>query len=216
MCNAYNRLQQTVRGPLITALWLGAATVAVFPLGAHGLQQSPVEVIRERNRTLERILGPEDEEVSQATREQLKDVLNELVDFWELSRRSLGRYWPDLSEQQQRDFVEVFEALIRNSSVRKLSMYRADTVEYLASNETAETAIVTTTARRDRKEVEIVYHMHRVDAAWRIYDMVIDGASTVRNYRDSFYREIGRSSYQEMYERLVRRLAEEEISPATG
>lgn len=216
MCNAYNRLQQVVRGPLVTALWLGAATVAVFPLGAHGLQQSPVEVIRERNRTLERILGPEDEEVSDATRERLKDVLNDLVDFWELSRRSLGRYWPDLSEQQQQDFVEVFEALIRNSSVRKLSMYRADTVEYLASNETAATATVTTTARRDRKEVEIIYHMHRVDGAWRIYDMVIDGASTVRNYRDSFYREIARSSYQEMYERLVRRMAEEEISPATA
>jgi phospholipid transport system substrate-binding protein len=214
MCKWHNRLKHTFGKPLLTALWLGFASAAVFPSWAQALQQSPVEVIRERNGTLERILGPDDEEVSEANRERLKDVLNDLVDFWELSRRSLGRHWEDLSDQQKSDFVEVFEALIRNSSVRKLSMYRADTIEYVASDQSADRAVVTTTARKDRKEVEIIYHMHRADGEWRIYDMVIDGASTVRNYRDSFYREIARSSYEQMYERLVRRLDEEETPPA--
>jgi len=207
-------LKQIVRRPLPAVLWLGFAAAAVTPSSA-GAQESPVEVIRERNRTVERILGPDDNEVSEADRERLKDVLNELVDFRELSRLSLGRYWADLTEQQKQEFVDVFRSLIRNSSVRKLSMYRADTVEYVASNQSVDQATVTTTARKDRKEVEIVYQMHRVDGAWRIYDMVIDGASTVRSYRDSFYRELGRSSYQEMYDRLVRRLAEDDAPPAS-
>jgi len=57
--------------------------------------------------------------------------------------------------------------------------------------------------------VEIVYEMHLVDGAWRAYDMVIDGASTARNYRDSFYRQISRTSYAEMVQRLNDRLAEQ-------
>ncbi len=50
--------------------------------------------------------------------------------------------------------------------------------------------------------------MHRVGNEWKAYDVVIDGARTVRNYRDSFHREIARTSYHDMYEKLVMRAGE--------
>ena len=39
--------------------------------------------------------------------------------------------------------------------------------------------------------------------------MVIDGSSTMRTYRDSFYREIRSTSFTAMLNRLKERLAEE-------
>ncbi|MFQ5678365.1 MAG: phospholipid-binding protein MlaC [Gemmatimonadota bacterium] len=171
--------------------------------------QSPLEVIRARNVAVERIVRSAGEEPDAQTRERLKDAINGLIDFRELSRRALGRHWEGRSEQERADFVRVFRDLIRNSSVKKLSIYKADRVTYEQGEVRDGRVDVTTLAYKGRKAVEIVYRMHRTDGGWKVYDMVVDGASTARTYRDSFYKEIAATSYAAMYEKLVNKLAEE-------
>lgn len=170
---------------------------------------SPVDVVRERNQAVQEILDASGDSVDAATREELKDVINGLIDFRELSRRALARYWDDRTKQEKSEFVDVFRQLVRNSSVRKLGIYRADSVVYLEPEISGDEAEVTTVAYKDRKDVEIVYRMHLTDGEWKAYDVVIDDASTVRTYRDSFSREISRTSYSAMYDRLVQKLEEE-------
>jgi len=173
-------------------------------------KDSPLEVIKSRNQTVEKLLKGEGEKVDDATREKLKDVINGLMDFQELSRRALGKYWDDRTEQEKEEFVDTFEQLIRNSSVKKLEIYKADRMEYLQPEINGEKAEVTTIAHKERKQVEIVYKMHRASGEWKVYDMEIDGLSTARNYRDSFYKQIAKTSYKEMYEKLQNRLKEQE------
>lgn len=175
-----------------------------------GAQQSPVEVVRSRNVAVQEILDAAGDSVDAETRERLKDVINGLIDFRELSRRALGRYWDGRTDREKSEFVDVFRQLIRNSSVRKLGIYRADSVVYREPEVSGQQATVTTIAHKDRKNVEIVYEMHRADGEWKAYDVVIDDASTVRTYRDSFYREISKTSYSAMYDRLVQKLEDEE------
>lgn len=196
---------------LILALAVGLflVTDAWASDGGDAPGQSPVEVIRARNRAVSKILETAGDEPNEETREQLKDVINSVIDFRELSRRSLGRHWDDRTEQEKADFVDVFEQLIRNSSVKKLSIYRADSVTYDEPVVTRDGATVRTVAYKDRKSVEIVYEMHEVNGEWKAYDLVIDGASTVRTYRDSFYRQMAKGSYADMYDKLVRKLTEE-------
>jgi len=38
----------------------------------------------------------------------------------------------------------------------------------------------------------------------------VDGVSTAQTYRDSFYRQIAKGSYQKMFAKLKKRLAEEQ------
>lgn len=172
--------------------------------------QSPVEVIRARNHAVTQILETAGDDPDEQTREQLKDIINSVMDFRELSRRSLGKHWNDRTDGEKDEFVDVFEQLIRNSSVKKLSIYRADSLTYSEPIISGNDATVRTTAFKDRKSVEIVYEMHKVNGEWKAYDLVIDGASTVRTYRDSFYRQMAKSSYTEMYAKLVRKLNEEQ------
>lgn len=189
-------------------LWLpGSLAAAVVQSGPQ--MRSPEQVIRDRNEAVRAILDAEGDDVSPEAKERLKDIINDLMDFRELSRRALGKYWEARTAKERDDFVDVFRQLIRNSSVRKLSIYKADSVTYLAPEIRGDRADVTTLAYKGRKDVEIVYRMHRVGDEWKAYDMVIDGASTARSYRDSFYKKISQTSYEEMYESLVRKLAEE-------
>jgi len=196
-------------GSIVMAAALALAPAAVSAAAQPGAPQDPVEVIRERNQEVERILEVAGDSVSDATREELKDVINGLMDFRELSRRALARHWEARTPQERDDFVEVFRELIRNSSVRKLGIYRADSVTYRPAEIEGDEAEVVTIAHKNRDTVEIVYHMHRTDQGWMAYDFVIDGSSTLRTYRDSFQQQIARTSYGEMYQRLVDKLEQE-------
>lgn len=200
---------QRLFGTIVAAAALVLAPPAASAAGQSGATQGPVEVIRERNQEVERILEQAGDSVSDATREELKDVINGLMDFRELSRRALARHWDARSAQERDEFVDVFRELIRNSSVRKLGIYRADSVTYRPPEIEGDEATVVTIAHKNRDAVEIVYHLHRTDAGWLAYDFVIDGSSTLRTYRDSFQQQIARTSYGEMYQRLVDKLEQE-------
>ncbi len=185
-----------------------AAMVAGLLLGLAGpgmAQQGPAEVIRSRNVAVEKILDAAGDPVTEATRERLKDVINGFIDFTELSKRALGKHWEERTATERQEFIEVFRTLVRNSSVRKLEVYEADRMDYPPAEVTGAMAKVTTIAHKGTKAVTITYLMHKVGNEWKAYDVVIDGASTARNYRDSFSREIAKTSYRDMYERLVKR-----------
>ena len=194
---------------------LAALVVAAWPVaeapGLHGqtANESPVDVVRSRNEAVSAILETAGDPVDDATLERLKDVINGFIDFRELSRRALGPHWEARTEQEKADFVDVFRQLIRNSSVRKLGVYRADSVAYRAPEISDGEATLVTVAYRDDSSAEVVYEMHRVGGEWLAYDVIVDGSSTVRTYRDSFNQEIRRGSYEAMYAKLVDRLKED-------
>ena len=173
--------------------------------GIAAVEESPVEIIKNRNKTVEEIIGNKDE-VKGETKERLKDIINSFMDFNELSRLALGKYWKERTKQEKRDFANVFQQLIRNSSVKKLEIYRADRMVYEEPEINGSKAKVTTIAYKKRKQFEITYKMHKVDNEWKTYDMEIDGVSTARSYRDSFYKQIAKTSYKEMYDKLVKKL----------
>jgi len=173
--------------------------------GIAAVEESPVEIIKNRNKTVEEIIGNKDE-VKGETKERLKDIINSFMDFNELSRLALGKYWKERTKGEKRDFANVFQQLIRNSSVKKLEIYRADRMVYEEPEINGSKAKVTTIAYKKRKQFEITYKMHKVDNEWKTYDMEIDGVSTARSYRDSFYKQIAKTSYKEMYDKLVKKL----------
>lgn len=170
--------------------------------------QSPLDIVKARNKTVEKILEAEGENVDPETKEKLKEIINGLMDFKEFSKRSLGKYWDQRTPQEQEDFTSVFSQLIKNSSVKKLEIYQADKLVYEEPEIKGLKAKVTTVAHKKRKQVEIVYKMHKLNDQWLVYDMEIDGVSTVRNYRDSFYKQIAKTSYEEMYAKLAKKLKE--------
>lgn len=182
---------------------------AIYSSLSYASDGSPLEIVKSRNQTIERILNEADEPVSHEVKEKLKQVINEFMDFEDLSRLALGKYWDQRTDQEKKDFVNVFSQLIKNSSVKKLEIYKADRLVYQEPEITGEKAKVTTVAYKGRKHVEIVYKMHLEDGEWRVYDIEIDGVSTAGNYRESFYKQIAKTSYQEMYNKLLDKLSEE-------
>ncbi len=203
-------MRQPARLPFLLLLALapfGSWAGAPAPASA---QQSPTELLRSRNQVVQRILlAHPGDTVTGPDAERLKDVINSLMDFEELSKRALGRHWDPRTAAEKVEFVRVFRDLVRNSSVRKLGVHRADSITYRPAQISGTTATVTTVAHKDRRSAEIVYHMHQVGGEWKAWDVIIDGSSTMRTYRDSFAREIASTSFEAMFTRLKERLEQE-------
>ena len=194
------------------AVMVTFVTAVLVPVPGAG-QATPGDLVKARNEAAQRAVDATGDSISDEEREALKDVINGLIDFRELSRRALRRHWAERTPEEQDQFVEVFRGLIRNSSVRKLEIYQADSITYQPAETDGDRSRVITIAYKGRSEVEIAYLMHRVGDGWMVYDVVIDDSSTLRTYQDSFQREINSTSYEAMYSRMVDKLAE---SSGTG
>ena len=197
------RLPHLLLALAVLGAWAGTAAPA-------SAQQSPTEAVRSRNQVVQRILQAHPgDTVTGPDADRLKDVINGLMDFDELSKRALGRNWDARTAAEKAEFVRVFRDLVRSSSVRKLGVHRADSITYRPAEITGTAATVTTVAHKDRRSAEIVYHMHQVGGEWKAWDVIIDGSSTMRTYRDSFTREIASTSFEAMFTRLKERLEQE-------
>lgn len=199
-----------IRASVASAMGLTLAILAFTPGSGHAqVGTAPSDVVRSRNDAVKQVLDAAGDPISDETREELKGIINGLLDFQELSRRSLRRHWNERTPQEQSDFVDVFRGLIRSSSVQKLEIYETDSITYEPAEMDGDESRVVTFAHKNGKSVEIVYVMHRVEGEWKAFDVVVDGSSTLRTYQDSFQREINAKGYTEMYTRMADKLAEE-------
>ncbi len=206
--------QRSLYKSVVFGFLIAIASVAAFPQDVQPQTDgspSPLDLIRTRNDSVRKILAAYPDSVTDEVRQQLKEIINGIIDFRELSRLSLGKYWKQRTPKERKEFVSVFRDLVRNSSVKKLEVYRADRIEYDPPvYKKNGRAIVVTRAYKGRNEVEIIYKLHKVNGRWMVYDIVVDGVSTAQTYRDSFYRQIAKGSYQKMFAKLKKRLAEEQ------
>jgi phospholipid transport system substrate-binding protein len=171
---------------------------------------SVIEKMQTRDQEIKAIIDAHPDTTDTSFRTELKEIVNKDFDFLELSTRALGRYWREHTEAEQQEFVDVFSQIVRNSSVRKLDVYKADRIEYGEPVLRGSTLTVPTTVFKKDANKTIEYKMHQVDGQWRMYDLVIDEVSTYRNYRDAFYKEIKKNGWTSMLDKLKKRLAEDE------
>lgn len=140
---------------------------------------------------------------------RLHGIIEQLVlphfDFRQMSQWVLGPHWRNASAAQRDAFVEQFEALLVRTYSRALVDYRNQKVDFLPVRERSADE-VTVRAAIDQgggPAIPIAYEMHRTEAGWKVYDVVIDGVSLVINYRSSFIQEIRRSGVDGLIQRLA-------------
>lgn len=169
--------------------------------------------LRQRNDDVNRILRREaSTDAARAQRSQeVTGILSDLLDYDELSRRSLGTHWDQHTEAERREFVGLLRQLVERNYEQNLERVIDFDVSYTTETTTAEGTVVRTEARsraeRRQPPVEIVYTLHLQGTNWRVFDVVTDGVSLVRNYRNQFNRIIAEHGWPELLRRMRDRLA---------
>ena len=195
------------RSVLVALVTAGAVSVAgVATAGA------PTEQLR---RSIELVLKVVQDPALKAEakaaerRAMIRTVANEIFDFAEISRRSLGPHWRGRTPAERQEFVRLFGDLLEHAYVTKIEGYSGERILYVNEHLEGDVATVRTKlVTKQGTEVPLDYRMFRQGDRWRAYDVLIEGVSLVANYRVQFNSIIRRASYQELVTRLRAKVSE--------
>jgi phospholipid transport system substrate-binding protein len=169
--------------------------------------QSPLEVIRESNKRVLEIFRS-NEVIDRERREEILGIIEGVTDLDGISGRAIGEFCLELSREQCENFDRIFRDLLRATYTNKLGTYRADRFEYLGQEIEGNSAVVRTIAFYQDDFLSLDYLMEKRGDQWKIINYVADDVDTVRNYRKQFRRLFARYTYEEVMERLKKKISE--------
>jgi len=192
-------------GITLLAIW---AVCGVLPVWAG----VPTEKVKETaDRIISIVSDPSLKDPAKAAqrREQIRKAVDELCDWDEMSRRSLGKHWAQRSEQEKKEFVHLFGQLLERTYIDKGEGYSGEKVNYLGERidgDYAEVGVKIVTNKNT--EIPVVYKLRTRDQKWWVYDIVIEGVSLVNNYRTQFSDILAKSSFEGLVTKLKEKAAE--------
>ena len=180
------------------------AVVLILPMQVlAGPAKDTVET--QINKILEKMKSPEFKALERDAKvAEIGAIINEVFDWKELSRRTLGRDWKKFSPDQQKEFVSLFESLLANIYADRVLAYTKEKIEYGKETELkkgrveVESFIITT----DNKKVPLFYRLTDKSGQWRVYDVVIEGVSMVKNYRGQFRQILSKKKPEDLLQTL--------------
>lgn len=184
-----------------------ASVLALFT--AMAFSADPVQAISKNDRELQTLLKKKN--LSTKDGERVKSLLSDVFNFGMLAEKSLPKEtWSGLDKASRENFAAEFQRMVRNSSAKRLEMYRTDSTIYdapkMKKNNTE--ANVTAHLWYKGKESVLVYKMTLVDGNWMAWDLVIDDLSTARNYKEQFATILQTKSFAELLN-IIKKKADE-------
>lgn len=133
-------------------------------------------------------------------------------DFERMTRLAVGRNWAQASDAQKQALVKEFRTLLVRTYSSSLSQYRNQTIDVKPTKIGAadkEAVVKTAVIQQGGPQIPIDYAMEKADTGWKVYDVIIDGASLVTTYRGTFNDQIQKAGI----DGLVKTLQERNHSP---
>ncbi len=130
-------------------------------------------------------------------RQRLKDTAAERFDFAEMGRSALGVHWRDLSDQQRKDFVDLFTRFVEAAYIGRLESYSGQQIDFVKeANDGPDYAQVNTNIIQPSADpIGLNYRLKMEGNDWKIYDVTVDNISIVANYRNQFNRVINNQGF---------------------
>jgi len=123
----------------------------------------------------------------EAKQEKIEAIADEMFDYVALSRLTLGRNWKKFNGDQKKEFIQLYRSILEKAYMDRILAYTDEKVtfgrETMLSDKKAE---VQTHILTKSVEIPIFYRVYLKDGKWKVYDVIIEGISLVKNYRTQF------------------------------
>lgn len=188
---------------------LAALILSVFAaLPAAAQADAAQRFLEQKHEAVERVMRRPANAQRDAT---LTRMLTELLDYEELSRRSLGSHWEAQNEQSRAQFVDLLKQLVERNYRNNLQRTLSFEVRYEGAEARGDETLVRTRARdrnnRRAPAIAIDYLLKPEGNGWRVVDLTVDeGLSMVQNYQRQFNRIIRREGWDGLITRMRSRL----------
>lgn len=193
----------TVACWLLLGLLCGLAAVAAAQEPRETVAQAVDEIIGVL--TAQELAGEENRD--QRYRKVVA-LVEKFFDFREISMRTLGPRWRELSEEERQRFINLFKKYLERNYIDRVDEYSGEEVrvkeqEIREDRRGNRFARVATDFVMQGKAIPINYRMRQLNDRWVVYDVDIEGVSLVRNFRSQFEPY----SFDELIRRMEKNIA---------
>lgn len=163
--------------------------------------------------TIDQVIGvvtdPQYKDDRPTRRAKMKDLIFPKFNFVEMGKRSLGKKrWKERTPGERKAFVDLFGKLLENSYANKLESFSDEKIVYVDEIVKGRYAMVKTEVVRTNDTVSVDYKLIKSPEEWRVYDLVVEGVSLVKNYRSQFGKIIHNDSFDALMEKLNAKIKE--------
>ncbi len=190
---------------LLVAILVTTSTISVF---AQNTEEQIKTMLTQRDQQIKELLGPEGQEYSDEQRDELKEIINGVIDFEAMAKTALDETYNEISEESRKEFIDLFSTIVRDHSLNKLEIYRAK-ITYNSIEVNDKNALVNTMAELEDVRTPVEYKMELEGEVWVITDMSVDDLWTAESYKNQFQRIIARRGFDTLMESLRKRAARE-------
>nr|WP_320114187.1 ABC transporter substrate-binding protein [uncultured Desulfuromonas sp.] len=160
--------------------------------------QTTVDAILNQLRTL-----PAD---SPQRRETISNLIREQFDFELMSQGALGVSWKSANAEQRQTFIQLFTGLLEETYLGRIQSYTNEKITYGEEEVRQNRAVVDTMIHTASVEIPISYKLILQNNDWQVYDVVIEKASLIRNYRSSYASILRRKGMDGLLEEMKQKL----------
>ena len=132
------------------------------------------------------------------------------------ARLVLGKHWRTATPQQRQRFIDGFYGSLMSNYGDALVEFTGNRIRVLPSTVApdATSAVVRTEFKRSNgNKIPVHYSMRKAEAGWKVWDVVIEGISYVKSFREDFGSEIDQKGLEAVIQRLE---AQSRRGAATG
>ena len=189
---------------------LAIAATALAPLLASA-QETPDALVK---RTTDEVLAiiKADKDLQAGNNAKVVELAEQKVlphfDFERMTRLAVGRNWAQASDAQKQALIKEFRTLLVRTYSTSLSQYRNQTIEVKPTRMTPqdkEATVRTAVIQQGGPPIPIDYAMEKMGDSWKVYDVVIDGASLVTTYRGTFNDQVQKGGLDGLVKTLQER-----------
>jgi len=187
------------------------ATIAMCVPFAAAAQEAPDALVK---RVTDEVLAiiKADKDLQAGNTQKVVSLAEQKVlphfDFTRMTRLAVGKNWQQANDAQKESLTKEFRTMLVRTYSTSLSAYRNQTIEVKPLKMAAgdkEVTVRTQVVQQGGPPIPIDYAMEKADSGWKVYDVVIDGASLVTTYRGSFNDQIQKGGIDGLVKTLADR-----------
>ena len=188
---------------------LNLLVLSMVPIQVHA--DSALDTIKSRvNQVLVVLRDPalKSESAKELKKKRLRQIFDTTFDYVELSRSTLSRNWDKLKPDQQKEFMQLYKALLEKVYMDTILSYKDQEVVIGKERALGENRVeVDTKLISGSTETPINFRMISKSAEWWVYDFVVENISVVSNYRTQFNRILTKESPESMLEVIRKKVS---------
>ena len=172
-------------------------------------EKTPEQIVEETSIELLKIINEQSERIK-SEEGYVNKVIDELVlpviDLQSMGKLILGKHWKTASEEQRAKFIEQFKSMLTRTYAKSVADYGDAKVTVFppqGEQKGKRHRVKTHLDIGSGTPLQVDYVFRRKDDSWKVFDLVVDGLSLIKNFRTSFSQEISETSLDALIARLV-------------